>query len=376
MLPDAAAVDARRTGSSRVGVYTGVWTAGETLGLALGPGLFALALAIGRLPLEHRRRRRPARLRADRDHARLLGPAGRPGRHSASSGWSRYWLDAAQVDGQPDRPEQQHDRRRPRPAQGPAGRRPAGARRPDAGLRLRLRPARRRPDRPRGGRGVRRLQRARPDRVPEPAADGERPGRLRARSPRRTGHGGRHRHLGRHRVGAARGAGGARRASGCGRAPHGAARHRARGVPQGRALLRRGAGAGPGRRATSRADVAATEAAVDEAPDRTVLVVASAPSYAHGVIDPVTELAALAAARGIRCHVDACIGGWVLPYAARLGRAVPPWTFAVDGRHLDLGRPAQVRLRAQGHLAAAAPDRRSCAGRSSSRRRPGRATRC
>ncbi|UMG94735.1 MFS transporter [Nocardioides sp. TF02-7] len=47
MLPDAAAVDARRTGSNRVGVYTGVWTAGETLGLALGPGLFALVLAVG-----------------------------------------------------------------------------------------------------------------------------------------------------------------------------------------------------------------------------------------------------------------------------------------------------------------------------------------
>jgi glycoside/pentoside/hexuronide:cation symporter, GPH family len=47
MLPDAAAVDARRTGTNRVGVYTGVWTAGETLGLALGPGLFALVLALG-----------------------------------------------------------------------------------------------------------------------------------------------------------------------------------------------------------------------------------------------------------------------------------------------------------------------------------------
>jgi Na+/melibiose symporter-like transporter len=47
MLPDAAAVDARRTGTGRVGVYTGVWTAGETLGLALGPGLFAVVLAIG-----------------------------------------------------------------------------------------------------------------------------------------------------------------------------------------------------------------------------------------------------------------------------------------------------------------------------------------
>ena len=47
MLPDAAAVDARRTGSNRAGVYTGVWTAAETFGLALGPGLFALVLAIG-----------------------------------------------------------------------------------------------------------------------------------------------------------------------------------------------------------------------------------------------------------------------------------------------------------------------------------------
>ncbi|WP_122818737.1 MFS transporter [Nocardioides pantholopis] len=47
MMPDAAAVDARRTGSNRVGVYTGVWTAGETFGLALGPAVFALVLQLG-----------------------------------------------------------------------------------------------------------------------------------------------------------------------------------------------------------------------------------------------------------------------------------------------------------------------------------------
>jgi Na+/melibiose symporter-like transporter len=47
MLPDAAAVDAQRTGENRTGVYTGVWTAGETLGLALGPAVFALVLAAG-----------------------------------------------------------------------------------------------------------------------------------------------------------------------------------------------------------------------------------------------------------------------------------------------------------------------------------------
>jgi glutamate/tyrosine decarboxylase-like PLP-dependent enzyme len=77
-----------------------------------------------------------------------------------------------------------------------------------------------------------------------------------------------------------------------------------------------------------RADADAMAAAIDE---DTVLVVASAPSYAHGVVDPVPEVAAAAAARGVRCHVDACIGGWVLPYAVRLGRGVVPWTFAVEG---------------------------------------------
>ena len=75
---------------------------------------------------------------------------------------------------------------------------------------------------------------------------------------------------------------------------------------------------------TLRADPVAMADAVD---DSTVLVVASAPSYAHGVVDPVTEVAALAAERGIRCHVDACIGGWVLPHLD----GTPPWTFAVEG---------------------------------------------
>jgi sphinganine-1-phosphate aldolase len=77
-----------------------------------------------------------------------------------------------------------------------------------------------------------------------------------------------------------------------------------------------------------RARPAAMAQAID---DRTVLVVASAPSYAHGVVDPVAEIAEAAARSGVRCHVDACIGGWVLPYAARLGRPVLPWTFAVEG---------------------------------------------
>ncbi|MGO1972642.1 MAG: pyridoxal phosphate-dependent decarboxylase family protein [Propionibacteriaceae bacterium] len=81
---------------------------------------------------------------------------------------------------------------------------------------------------------------------------------------------------------------------------------------------------------TGRADPAAMAAAITE---RTVLVVASAPSYAHGVVDPVGEIAAAAAERGVRCHVDACIGGWLLPFLDRTpdGRLVPDFSFAVPG---------------------------------------------
>lgn len=62
---------------------------------------------------------------------------------------------------------------------------------------------------------------------------------------------------------------------------------------------------------------------------RTVLVVASAPSYPHGVMDPVGEIAALAAERGVPCHVDACVGGWVLPWLE--GDAVPAFDLSVPG---------------------------------------------
>ena len=47
MMPDAAAVDAARTGENRIGVYTGVWSAAETFGMAIGPAVFAVVLALG-----------------------------------------------------------------------------------------------------------------------------------------------------------------------------------------------------------------------------------------------------------------------------------------------------------------------------------------
>ena len=77
-----------------------------------------------------------------------------------------------------------------------------------------------------------------------------------------------------------------------------------------------------------RADPAAMAAAITR---ETVLVAASAPSYAHGVVDPIPEIAALAAERGVRFHVDACFGGWVLPYLKRLGADLPEFDLSVPG---------------------------------------------
>lgn len=79
---------------------------------------------------------------------------------------------------------------------------------------------------------------------------------------------------------------------------------------------------------TFRADAQAMAAALT---DRTALVVASTPSYAHGVVDPVAEIAAAASARGVLCHVDACIGGWLLPHLRRAGRDIPPFDLSVPG---------------------------------------------
>jgi len=81
-------------------------------------------------------------------------------------------------------------------------------------------------------------------------------------------------------------------------------------------------------RADGSADVGAMAEAVD---DRTVLVVGSAPSYPQGVIDPIPELGALAAERGVLCHVDACLGGFILPFLGSLGHITKQWDLSVPG---------------------------------------------
>ncbi|MEM7339624.1 MAG: aminotransferase class V-fold PLP-dependent enzyme [Actinomycetota bacterium] len=76
------------------------------------------------------------------------------------------------------------------------------------------------------------------------------------------------------------------------------------------------------------ADVDAMASAVN---NNTVLVVGSAPQYPQGVVDDIPAIAALATEVGANCHVDGCMGGFVLPFAERLGRPVPVWDFRVDG---------------------------------------------
>lgn len=77
-----------------------------------------------------------------------------------------------------------------------------------------------------------------------------------------------------------------------------------------------------------RLDAAALRAAIG--PD-TAMVVASAPCYPYGVIDPVEPVAAAAAEAGVLCHVDACLGGLLLPFWEKLGEPVRPWDFRVPG---------------------------------------------
>jgi sphinganine-1-phosphate aldolase len=77
-----------------------------------------------------------------------------------------------------------------------------------------------------------------------------------------------------------------------------------------------------------KADVAATEASITGS---TAVLVGSAPAFPHGTIDPIEELSELARQRGIGFHTDACLGGFVLPWAEKLGYDVPPFDFRLPG---------------------------------------------
>ena len=80
--------------------------------------------------------------------------------------------------------------------------------------------------------------------------------------------------------------------------------------------------------ANFRADVNAARKAVNK---NTIVIVGSAPSFPHGAIDPIEELSELAREHGIGFHTDACLGGFVLPWAERLGYPVPKFDFRLPG---------------------------------------------
>jgi glutamate/tyrosine decarboxylase-like PLP-dependent enzyme len=63
----------------------------------------------------------------------------------------------------------------------------------------------------------------------------------------------------------------------------------------------------------------------------TIMIAGSAPQYPHGVVDPIAGLGRLAQQKKIPLHVDACVGGFMLPFVEKLGRFVPPWDFRVPG---------------------------------------------
>ncbi|AVO36735.1 pyridoxal phosphate-dependent decarboxylase family protein [Pukyongiella litopenaei] len=63
----------------------------------------------------------------------------------------------------------------------------------------------------------------------------------------------------------------------------------------------------------------------------TVMVLGSAPEYPHGTIDPIAEMAGIAAAKGVPVHVDACVGGFILPFMEMNGADLPDWDFRVPG---------------------------------------------
>ncbi len=63
----------------------------------------------------------------------------------------------------------------------------------------------------------------------------------------------------------------------------------------------------------------------------TILLVGSAPSYPHGMVDNIAELSEIALRKKLPLHVDACLGGFFLPFLEKLGRTVPVFDFRLPG---------------------------------------------
>ena len=76
------------------------------------------------------------------------------------------------------------------------------------------------------------------------------------------------------------------------------------------------------------ADPAAMEALINE---HSIMMVGSAPPAPYATTDPIAELSEIAARHGLWFHVDACMGGFFLPFARELGAPIPQFDFSVPG---------------------------------------------
>jgi len=65
--------------------------------------------------------------------------------------------------------------------------------------------------------------------------------------------------------------------------------------------------------------------------ENTIAIVGSAPQYPQGIIDPIEELGKIALEKNIPLHVDACVGGFLLPFLEMNGVKIPAWNFKVPG---------------------------------------------
>ncbi len=77
-----------------------------------------------------------------------------------------------------------------------------------------------------------------------------------------------------------------------------------------------------------RVDIKAVEKMINK---NTVMILGAAPEYPHGIIDPIEELGKLAKKHNIPLHVDACVGGYILPFMEKAGYELPLWDFRVEG---------------------------------------------
>ncbi|XP_077970387.1 uncharacterized protein LOC144425060 [Styela clava] len=65
--------------------------------------------------------------------------------------------------------------------------------------------------------------------------------------------------------------------------------------------------------------------------DNTILLAASAPSYPQAIMDQIEDISEIARKRGLPMHVDACYGGFMLPWIEKLGHPIPKWDYRLPG---------------------------------------------